>query len=129
MSKQTPIPIIFHNLKGYDVHYIIGSIYNVKNVKVSGVIAQSGEKYKTFVLREKKNKTNKRNAKIRTRWKTLDLSDLSYRDIQKWVKKFKDEKKISKDTKLNKKKDELEKLLVPFEEEILRSPEGVLTYP
>jgi hypothetical protein len=34
------------------------------------------------------------------------------------VKKFRDEGKLPKDTKLNKKKDELLKLLSPFEEEI-----------
>ena len=44
LSKHTPIPVIFHNLKGYDAHHIIGSIYNVINVEVSGVIAESGEK-------------------------------------------------------------------------------------
>ena len=34
------------------------------------------------------------------------------------MKKFRDEGKLPKDTKLNKKKDELLKLLIPFEEEM-----------
>ena len=59
LSKKTPIQVIFHNLKGNDAHHILGSTCNVKNVDVSGVIAESTNKYKSFVLRERRIKQAK----------------------------------------------------------------------
>ena len=70
---------------------------------MSGFIAESGKKYKSFVFREKSVE------------KIPGFSDIKYKSTQKWGKTFRDEGKLPKDTKLNKKKDELVKLQFPFD--------------
>ena len=52
-AEKIKIPVIFHNLKGYDSHFIINELGELikKGEEISiNVIAQNAEKYMTFIL-------------------------------------------------------------------------------
>jgi hypothetical protein len=52
ITDSTPIPVVFHNLKGYDSHFIMQAIGKVEDSPENkiGCIAQNSEKYISFTL-------------------------------------------------------------------------------
>ena len=45
------LPIIFHNLKGYDGHFIIRELNNFNNIDIQ-VIPKSTEKYMSIIIKK-----------------------------------------------------------------------------
>ena len=45
------MPIIFHNLKGYDGHFIIRELNNFNNIDIQ-VIPKSTEKYMSIIIKK-----------------------------------------------------------------------------
>ena len=58
------LPVIFHNLQGYDGHIIFREIYNLKDTIDIYPIPKSTEKYMAFSINTNKSKNNYKNTDI-----------------------------------------------------------------
>lgn len=51
------IPVVFHNLKGYDAHHIMQGLRKINDHELN-VIATNMEKYISFSISRKENRVN-----------------------------------------------------------------------
>ena len=88
LKRSKFVPFIFHNLKGYDSHFLVGAFRGLS--EDIGGIPESGQKFKTLSLKKKSIKLDDGTTKYFSTVKFFDSFEFKKKGLCKLTKEIKD---------------------------------------